>query len=41
VTPGTIGEVIEIALEVYGDDSRGVVKVISESLKGRLDHEGS
>jgi hypothetical protein len=36
VTPGTIGEVIEIALEVYGDDSRGVVKVISESLKGGL-----
>jgi hypothetical protein len=34
VTPGTIGEVIKIALEVYGDDSRGVVKVISESLKG-------
>jgi hypothetical protein len=36
VTPGTIGKVIEIALEVYGDDSRGVVKVISESLKGGL-----
>jgi hypothetical protein len=36
VTPGTIDEVIEIALEVYGDDSRGVVKVISESLKGGL-----
>jgi hypothetical protein len=36
VTPGTIGEVIDIALEVYGDDSRGVVKVISESLKGGL-----
>jgi hypothetical protein len=36
VTPGTIDKVIEIALEVYGDNSRGVVKVISESLKGGL-----
>jgi hypothetical protein len=36
VTPGTIDKVIDIALEVYGDDSRGVVKVISESLKGGL-----
>jgi hypothetical protein len=35
-TSETIGEVIETALEVYGDDSRGVVKVISESLKGGL-----
>jgi hypothetical protein len=36
VTPGTIDKVIDAALEVYGDDSRGVVKVISESLKGGL-----
>ncbi len=36
VTPGTIDKVIDIALEVYGDNSRGVVKVISESLKGGL-----
>ena len=36
VTPGTIGDVIQIAQEVYGDDSRGVVKVINESIKAGL-----